>query len=94
MNFQIETMDKKDQKILKVLRNNSRQSWREIGEKVFLSSQAVGQRVQDRLNKHIIEKFTIKEQKRHLQFITIYMDTNQFASFENLVKYFNELIKF
>ena len=78
-------MDKKDRAILSELRNNSRQSWREIGDKVFLSSQAVGQRVQDLLNDHIIEKFTIKEQKQHLQFITIYMNTNQFTSFENLV---------
>ena len=87
-------MDKKDRAILSELRNNSRQSWREIGDKVFLSSQAVGQRVQDLLNNHIIEKFTIKEQKQHLQFITIFMNTNQFTSFENLVKSFNEVIEF
>ena len=87
-------MDKKDRAILSELRNNSRQSWREIGDKVFLSSQAVGQRVQDLLNNHIIEKFTIKEQKQHLQFITIYMNTNQFTSFENLVKSFNEVREF
>lgn len=87
-------MDKKDRAILSELRNNSRQSWREIGDKVFLSSQAVGQRVQDLLNNHIIEKFTIKEQKQHLQFITIYMNTNQFTSFENLVKSFDEVGEF
>ena len=87
-------MDKKDRAILSELRNNSRQSWREIGDKVFLSSQAVGQRVQDLLNNHIIEKFTIKEQKQHLQFITIYMNTNQFTSFENLVKSFEEVGEF
>lgn len=87
-------MDKKDRAILSELRNNSRQSWREIGDKVFLSSQAVGQRVQDLLNNHIIEKFTIKEQKQNLQFITIYMNTNQFTSFENLVKSFDEVGEF
>lgn len=87
-------MDKKDRAILSELRNNSRQSWRKIGDKVFLSSQAVGQRVRDLLNNHIIEKFTIKEQKQHLQFITIYMNTNQFTSFENLVKSFEEVGEF
>lgn len=87
-------MDKKDRAILSELRNNSRQSWRKIGDKVFLSSQAVGQRDQDLLNDHIIEKFTIKEQKQHLQFITIYMNTNQFTSFENLVKSFDEVGEF
>ena len=87
-------MDKKDHAILKELRQNSRQSWREIGEKVFLSSQAVGQRVQELLNNHIIEKFTIKEPKHQLQFITIYMNSNQFESFEKLVKSVNEISGF
>lgn len=87
-------MDKKDRAILNELKENSRQSWREIGEKVFLSSQAVGQRVQELLNNHIIEKFTIKEQKSHLQFITIYMNSNQFESFEKLVKSFDEVSEF
>ena len=54
-------MDKKDRPILNELRINSRQSWREIGEKVFLSTQAVGQRVQELLNNHSIQRFTIKE---------------------------------
>jgi Transcriptional regulators len=87
-------MDKKDHAILNQLRQNSRQSWREIGEKVFLSSQAVGQRVQELLNNHIIEQFTIKEPKHQLQFITIYMNSNQFESFEKLVKSVNEVAEF
>ena len=87
-------MDKKDRAILNELRINSRQSWREIGEKVFLSSQAVGQRVQELLNNHIIQRFTIKEQRDQLQFITIYMNTNQFESFEKLVKSYAEVSEF
>lgn len=94
VSFQNENMDKKDRAILNELKENSRQSWREIGEKVFLSSQAVGQRVQELLNNHIIEKFTIKEQKSQLQFITIYMNSNQFESFEKLVKSFDEVSEF
>ncbi|KES17863.1 Lrp/AsnC family transcriptional regulator [Gilliamella apicola] len=87
-------MDKKDRAILNELRINSRQSWREIGEKVFLSSQAVGQRVQELLNNHSIQRFTIKEQRNQLQFITIYMNTNQFESFEKLVKSYAEVSEF
>ena len=87
-------MDKKDRAILNELRINSRQSWREIGEKVFLSSQAVGQRVQELLNNHSILRFTIKEQRNQLQFITIYMNTNQFESFEKLVKSYAEVSEF
>lgn len=87
-------MDKKDRAILNELRHNSRQSWREIGEKVFLSSQAVGQRVQELLNNHSIQRFTIKEQRNQLQFITIYMNTNQFESFEKLVESYAEVSEF
>ncbi|KDN14270.1 AsnC family transcriptional regulator [Snodgrassella communis] len=45
--FQDESMDKKDRAILDLLKSNSRLSWKEIGEKVFLSGQAVGLRVQN-----------------------------------------------
>ncbi|MWP62913.1 Lrp/AsnC family transcriptional regulator [Gilliamella sp. Pas-s25] len=87
-------MDKKDRAILDELKKNSRQSWKEIGEKVFLSGQAVGQRVQELYDNHIIEKFTIKEKTNQLQFITIYMNSNQFTSFENMVMSFKEIIEF
>jgi Lrp/AsnC family transcriptional regulator, leucine-responsive regulatory protein len=87
-------MDKKDRAILDELKKNSRQSWKEIGEKVFLTGQAVGQRVQELHANHIIEKFTIKEKTSNIQFITIYMDSNQFRAFENRVKSFNEIIEF
>ncbi|MCX8711989.1 AsnC family transcriptional regulator [Gilliamella sp. B3464] len=87
-------MDKKDRAILNELKNNSRQSWKEIGEKIYLSGQAVGQRVVELQIKGIIEKFTIKEKTKHLQFITIYMNTNQFESFEQLIKSYCEIIEF
>ncbi|OCG11783.1 hypothetical protein A9G09_10370 [Gilliamella sp. wkB292] len=87
-------MDKKDRAILNELKNNSRQSWKEIGEKIYLSGQAVGQRVVELQIKGIIEKFTIKEKTKHLQFITIYMNTNQFESFEQLIKSYHEIIEF
>lgn len=87
-------MDKKDRAILEQLKIDSRQSWKKIGDKVFLSGQAVGQRVQELQASNIIEKFTIKEKTKHLQFITIYMNSNQFQSFEKLVKSFKEIIEF
>lgn len=87
-------MDKKDHAILEQLKNNSRQSWKEIGEKVFLSGQAVGQRVQELYTNNVIEKFTIKHKTECLQFITIYMNSNQFALFEALVQSFSEIMEF
>lgn len=86
-------MDKKDRAILDELKKDSRQSWKDIGEQVYLSGQAVGQRVQDLLDNHIIERFTIEEQYDNLQFITIYMSSNQFKSFEKKVLAYKEVIE-
>lgn len=93
-NFQSEKMDKKDRAILDELTKDSRQSWKEIGEKVFLTGQAVGQRVLTMQTCGIIERFTIDEKTDYLQFITIYMNSNQFNSFENTVKSYKQIIEF
>ncbi|WP_081301196.1 Lrp/AsnC family transcriptional regulator [Gilliamella sp. wkB178] len=87
-------MDKKDRAILDQLKINSRQSWKEIGNKVFLSGQAVGQRVYELQANNIIEKFTIKEKTEYTQFITIFMNSNQFELFEKIVKSFQEILEF
>lgn len=75
-------IDKKDHLILKQLQENSRQSWKEIGDKIYLSGQAVGNRVAQLLDKKIIKKFTIEQHYDAHQFITIFMDTNTFTEFE------------
>ncbi|OCG02950.1 Lrp/AsnC family transcriptional regulator [Gilliamella sp. wkB112] len=87
-------MDKKDRAILDQLKINSRQSWKEIGNKVFLSGQAVGQRVYELQANNVIEKFTIKEKTEYTQFITIFMNSNQFELFEKIVKSFQEILEF
>lgn len=86
--FQDESMDKKDRAILDLLKSNSRLSWKEIGEKVFLSGQAVGLRVQNLVDRGVIERFTVAEHYPSEQFITIYMDNSRFAEFEQLVSSF------
>ncbi|XKM13224.1 AsnC family transcriptional regulator [Orbaceae bacterium ac157xtp] len=87
-------MDKKDRAILDELKQNSRQSWKEIGKKVFLSGQAVGARIQELKDRHIINKFTIKENYPSEQFITIYMDCNRFELFESRIHTFPQVISF
>lgn len=89
--FQDETMDKKDRAILDLLKNNSSLSWKEIGEKVFLSGQAVGLRVQNLLETGVIERFTLTENLISEQFIFIYMNNSRFAEFEHLVSTFAEV---
>lgn len=85
-------MDKKDREIISLLTENSRLSWKNIGNKVYLTGQAVGARVQQLIDDRIIEKFTIKEYCEYVQFITIYMDSNQFSLFEQLVIGYEEVL--
>lgn len=85
-------MDKKDQQILALLFEDSRLSWKSIGDKVYLSGQSVGSRVQQLKDDGIIEKFTTQCYHSHLQFITIYMNTNQFNTFEKLVCDYPEVL--
>ncbi|WP_392560108.1 Lrp/AsnC family transcriptional regulator [Orbus mooreae] len=85
-------MDKKDLEIVSLLTDNSRLSWKNIGDQVYLSGQAVGSRVQQLIDDSIIEKFTIKRHYDNLQFITIYMNSNQFTIFEQLVSDYDDVI--
>lgn len=85
-------MDKKDQQILTLLVENSRLSWKTIGEKVYLSGQAVGSRIEKLQDDGVIEKFTTRLHYPYLQFITIYMDTNQFSLFEKIICDYQEVL--
>lgn len=85
-------MDKKDQQILSLLANDSRLSWKAIGEKVYLTGQAVGLRVQQLQEKGIIEKFTLQLHHPQLQFITIFMNNHQFKQFEQIACNYKQVL--
>lgn len=87
-------LDKKDCAILAVLTENSRLSWKEVGEKVYLTGQAVGNRVQQLVEQGDIKRFTIEQHYEQLQFITIFMNSNNFSAFEKHVLQFAEIIDF
>ncbi|MBN1682579.1 Lrp/AsnC family transcriptional regulator [Candidatus Bathyarchaeota archaeon] len=53
-------MDAVDEKILKLLKENGRMTYVEIGEQVGLSEGAIRNRVQSLINNGIIKKFTIE----------------------------------
>lgn len=78
-------MDKYNQTILTLLRQNARLSWRDIGKKVFLTGQAVGARVQQMQEQGIIKGYTIRENSLHRHFISIYMHSNDFTGFERAI---------
>ena len=52
--------DKIDEKILEYLRNDSRESFVEIGKKLKLSESAVRRRVKNLVDRKVIERFTIE----------------------------------
>ena len=53
-------MDEIDEKILRILKDNARMTYVEIGEQVGLSEGAVRNRVQSLVNTGVIRKFTIE----------------------------------
>jgi DNA-binding Lrp family transcriptional regulator len=53
-------MDGIDEKILKILKDNSRMTYVEIGEQISLSEGAVRNRVQTLINTGVIKRFTIE----------------------------------
>ncbi len=55
-------MDEIDEKILKILEENSRTSYVDIGKKLRLSEGAVRRRVQNLVKEGVIKKFTIQRE--------------------------------
>ncbi|MBC1475980.1 AsnC family transcriptional regulator [Listeria grandensis] len=87
-------MDHIDKKILRILKENSRLSWKDVGEQVFMTGQSVGLRVQQLQDNKTIQKFTIQQSYPHLQIILFYMSTSAFKEFEDLVKSYDQIIEF
>lgn len=83
-------LDETDIKILSLLINNSRMQWREIGEQVHLTGQAVASRVRKMEDLGIIEGYTIKINenklgKSVLAFITVFMKTTDHLAFQRFI---------
>jgi Lrp/AsnC family transcriptional regulator, leucine-responsive regulatory protein len=72
--------DPTDMAIIDLLRKNSRMQWREIGEQVHLTGQAVANRIRRMEELGLIKKYTIdldnsKLGKSNVAFVTVYMKT-------------------
>ncbi|MFB6181235.1 MAG: Lrp/AsnC family transcriptional regulator [Candidatus Nanohalobium sp.] len=53
-------MDKKDEKILQILKKNGRASYTDISEKVDVSEATVRNRIEKMRENNVIERFTVK----------------------------------
>jgi len=84
-------VDQTDIEIIKMLSKNSRMQWKEIGESVHLTGQAVKNRI-NRLEKlGVIEGYTLKLNQSKLgmevtAFITVYMKTTDHMAFQKHLK--------
>lgn len=91
-------IDKIDLNILKILETNSKLTFKEIGEKVHMTGQAVGFRVNKLIDYGIIQNFTIKTDKTKLNFSTtafikLYMNTSNHSAILNIIKKYDEIVE-
>lgn len=91
-------VDNIDIQIIKLLRENSKLSFKEIGDKIHLTGQAVGARVNKLIENDVIEKFTIKTNKELLginiiALIKVYMKTNAHNKMISIIKNTDEIVE-
>lgn len=84
-------MDQIDFQILRILQENSRKSWKEIGELLHMSGQGIGNRIHRMENEGVIEKFTViindaKIGKTIQAFITVFMKTTAHHHFHSYIR--------
>ena len=89
-------LDQTDLAILNLLRENSRYQWKEIGEKVHLTGQAVAARVQALQDDGIIESFTVslsaaKLGNPLLVFVTVFMSSSNHTPFHIFLEQENRI---
>ena len=91
-------LDDLDIAILKELKSNSKLTFKEIGEKLHLTGQAVGNRVNKLLENNVIENFTININENYLgvkntSYVRIYMKDNSHDKILNLINKHDEIVE-
>lgn len=76
-------LDEIDRRIVNKLKENSRVTWKNLGKEIHLTGQAIGARVERLIEEKQIKKFTVDVAYQHTEFITVYMDTQEYQAFEN-----------
>ncbi|MHB8156802.1 MAG: Lrp/AsnC family transcriptional regulator [Desulfocucumaceae bacterium] len=81
-------IDQTDREILRLLQENSRRQWKDIGQRVHLTGQAVAARIHRLEDLGVIEGFSVKVNHQKtgrplMAFITVYMKTAGHQAFEH-----------
>jgi Lrp/AsnC family leucine-responsive transcriptional regulator len=84
-------MDEIDFQILELLKENSRKTWKQIGELIHMTGQAVGNRIHRMEEEGIIEQYTISINELKLgksiqAFITVFLKSNHHFEFQKFLK--------
>lgn len=84
-------LDSTDIQILKTLKDNSRLQWREIGEQVHLTGQAVANRIRRMEDLGVIKGYSVNIDPARLgqnifAYITVYMKTVEHHLFQEFIK--------
>lgn len=80
-------IDQTDYEILKLLGENSRIQWKELGQKIHLTGQAVGNRIRRLEDLGVIEQYTIAINRIKLgqvvtAFVTVFVQTTNHQEFK------------
>lgn len=85
-------LDPIDLKIIELLKQDSRLSHKEIGQRVHRTGQAVGARIAQLMDAGFIKNYTIAIKYEHKQFIQLFMNDQQaFIEVERLVKQYEQV---
>lgn len=84
-------IDQTDLHILYILLGNARMQWREIGEQVHLTGQAVANRIRKMEDLGIIEGYTVRINqsllgKSIIAYVTVFMKTTDHNAFHQYIK--------
>ncbi|MGX7417349.1 Lrp/AsnC family transcriptional regulator [Carnobacterium gallinarum] len=87
-------MDQVDQQISALLKSDSKLTHREIGEKVHLTGQAVGQRITHLVANGTIQNYTVNIDYGYKQFIRLSMTSLSFSEIERAIKEVEQIDEF
>lgn len=91
-------LDNIDLKILRLLSKNARIQWKDLGEQIYMTGQAVGNRIKKLEENGIIKAYTLMIDQLKLglaytAFITVHMNTANHESFIEFIQKRNEVIE-
>lgn len=90
----VRQMDQIDRQIIELLEENSRLTNKQIGDQVHMTGQAVGSRINQLIDKGVINHFTIRKSYQYTQFIRIFLNGVYFDQIKQITMDFDYIEQF